>query len=385
MQDLKHLPPPPPAGRPHPQPDLGDRPRLTTLAARRLPLADPRQQIATLDALDLRAGPHGGDFEAALAAAGRQGLEPAALEIFQINLGKLCNMTCRHCHVDAGPDRTDAVMDRATAEDCLRALDRTAADTVDLTGGAPELNPSFRWLIDQAVGRGKRVIDRCNLTVLLIPSQRDLPAFLAERGVELVCSLPHVRRRNTDAQRGGGTYERSLKALRLLNEQGYGQGDPRRVLTLVTNPTGAYLPAGQGSLEREWKDSLAREHGLAFDRLIALNNLPIARFLEWLEASGNLQSYMELLVNAFNPATVGGLMCRNTISVSWDGRVFDCDFNQMLELGVQGAGGGTLHIRDFDPERWAARRILTGRHCFGCTAGAGSSCGGCLVEDPVGG
>ncbi len=381
MRDSQLLPPPPAAGRPHPQPDLGDRPRLTTLAARRLPLADPRQQIATLDALDLGASPYGGDFEAALAAAGRQGLGPAALEIFQINLGKLCNMTCRHCHVDAGPDRTDAVMDRATAEECLRALDRTAAHTLDLTGGAPELNPSFRWLVDEAVRRGKHVIDRCNLTVLLIPSQRDLPAFLAERSVELVCSLPHVRRRNTDAQRGEGTYERSLRALRLLNEEGYGQGDPRRVLTLVTNPTGAYLPAGQGSLEREWKDALAREHGLSFDRLIALNNLPIARFLEWLETSGNLQSYMELLVNAFNPATVDGLMCRNTISVSWDGRVFDCDFNQMLELGVEDAGGGTLHIRDFDPERWAARKILTGRHCFGCTAGAGSSCGGCLVDD----
>ncbi len=371
----------PPAGRRHPQPELGEPPRLTSLAARRLPLADPRQQIATLDALDLRASPHGGDFEATLAASGRPGLDPAALEIFQINLGKLCNMTCRHCHVDAGPDRTDAVMDRATAEDCLRALDRSAAHTLDLTGGAPELNPSFRWLVDEAVERGKHVIDRSNLTVLLTPGRRDLPAFLAERGVEVVCSLPHVRRRNTDAQRGGGTYEKSLKALRLLNEQGYGQGDPRRVLTLVTNPTGAYLPAGQGSLEREWKEVLAHEHGLSFDRLIALNNLPIARFLEWLESSGNLQSYMELLVNAFNPATVGGLMCRNTISVSWDGRVFDCDFNQMLELGVEGAGGGTLHIRDFDPEHWAARKILTGRHCFGCTAGAGSSCGGCLVED----
>jgi radical SAM/Cys-rich protein len=370
----------PPPARPHPQPDLGEPPRLSTLAARRLPLADPRQQIATLDALDLRASAHGGDFEVALATAGRQGLEPAALEIFQVNLGKLCNMACRHCHVDAGPDRSDAVMDRATAEDCLRALDRTTAHTVDLTGGAPELNPSFRWLVEEAVGRGKHVIDRCNLTVLLIPSQRDLPVFLAERGVELVCSLPHVRRRNTDAQRGDGTYERSIRALRLLNEQGYGQGDPRRVLTLVTNPTGAYLPGSQSSLEREWKEALAREHGLAFDRLIALANLPIARFLEWLQDSGNLQSYMELLVNAFNPATVGGLMCRNTISVAWDGRVFDCDFNQMLELGVEGESGGTLHIRDFDPERWAARRIVTGRHCFGCTAGAGSSCGGALAE-----
>jgi radical SAM/Cys-rich protein len=369
-----------PAGRPHPQPELGEAPRLASLAARRLPLADPRQQVATLDALDLRAVPHGGHFEAALAAAGWPALRPARLEIFQVNLGKLCNMTCRHCHVDAGPDRSDAVMDRATAEACLAAFDRSGAHTLDLTGGAPELNPSFRWLVDEAAARGAHVIDRCNLTVLLTTGARDLPVFLAERGVEVVCSLPHVRRRNTDAQRGEGTYEKSLRALRLLNEQGYGQGDPRRVLTLVTNPTGAYLPGSQGSLEREWKEALAREHGLAFDRLIALANLPIARFLEWLEASGNLQAYMELLVNAFNPATIGGLMCRTTISVAWDGRVYDCDFNQMLELGVAGADGGTLHIRDFEPERWAARRILTGRHCFGCTAGAGSSCGGSLVE-----
>lgn len=373
-------PQPPPAGRPHPQAELGDPPGRSSLRSRRLPLADPRQQLERLEALDLAAVPHGGDFDAALAAAGWPALAPGRLEIFQLNLGKLCNMACRHCHVDAGPDRSDAVMDRTTAEACIAALDRSGAHTVDLTGGAPELNPNFRWLVDEAAARGLHVIDRCNLTVLLTPGRRDLPAFLAERGVEVVCSLPHVRRRNTDAQRGEGTYEKSLLALRMLNEQGYGQGDPRRVLTLVTNPTGAYLPGSQRSLEREWKDALAREHGLAFDRLIALANLPIARFLEWLEESGNLQSYMELLVNSFNPAAISGLMCRNTISVSWDGRVFDCDFNQMLELGIRGAGGGALHIRDFDPERWAARKIITASHCFGCTAGAGSSCGGALVE-----
>jgi radical SAM/Cys-rich protein len=379
MQDPQQ-PWPPPPGRPHPQPDLGEAPGGASLRSRRLPLAEARHQVGRLDALYLGACPHGGGFDAALAAAGWPALEPSRLEIFQVNLGKLCNMACRHCHVDAGPDRSDAVMDRATAQDCLRALDRTDAHTVDLTGGAPELNPSFRYLVDEAVARGKHVVDRCNLTVLLIPRQRDLPAFLAERGVEVVCSLPHFRRRNTDAQRGDGTFERSLKALRLLNEHGYGHGDPKRVLTLVTNPAGAYLPAGQGSMEREWKEALAREHGLRFDRLIALTNLPIARFLEWLEGSGNLQSYMELLVNAFNPATISGLMCRNTISVSWDGRVFDCDFNQMLELGVAGPGGGSLHIRDFDPAAWATRKVVTGRHCFGCTAGAGSSCAGALAE-----
>ncbi len=375
---------PPPPGRPHPQPDLDDPPGQRSLTARRLPLADPRRQVERLDALDLGSSPHGGRFDAALAASGWPALTPAGLEIFQVNLGKLCNMTCRHCHVDAGPDRGDAVMDRATAEDCLRALDASGAHTVDLTGGAPELNPNFRFLVEEAVAQGKHVIDRCNLTVLLTPSQRDLPAFLAERGVEVVCSLPHVRRRNTDAQRGDGAYEKSITALRRLNEHGYGQGDPTRLLTLVTNPSGAYLPASQSSTEREWKEALAREHGVHFDRLIALTNLPIARFLEWLETTGNLQPYMELLVNAFNPATISGLMCRNTLSVSCDGRVFDCDFNQMLELGVADGHGGTLHIRDFDPATWAARRVVTGRHCFGCTAGAGSSCGGAIAETTPG-
>ncbi len=350
-----------------------------SLKARGLPLASAAFQVECVDAVDLSALPHGGDFGRTLAARGIVALAPGPVEIFQINLGKLCNMTCRHCHVDAGPDRTGEVMDRATVEACLAALDRTGAGTVDLTGGAPELNPHFRHLVDAVVARGRRVIDRCNLTVLLLPGQADLPGWLAERGVEIVASLPHYRRRGTDAQRGDGTYEKSLEALRRLNTAGYGKGDPRRRLTLVSNPVGAFLPANQAAMEREWKEGLAREHGLAFDRLIVLNNMPISRFLEWLEASGNLEPYMEMLVNAFNPATVAGLMCRNTLSVSWDGRVFDCDFNQMLELPARTREGGSLHVRDLTPERLAGRAIVTGRHCFGCTAGAGSSCGGAIA------
>jgi radical SAM/Cys-rich protein len=369
-----------PGGRPHPQSDFGDAAGRASLHARRLPLADPRHQMDRLQSLDLATCPQAGDFDAALGAAGWPRLDAMRLEIFQINLGKLCNMLCRHCHVDAGPDRRDAVMDRPTIEACLRALDRTEAHTVDLTGGAPELNPDFRFLVDEAVARGKHVIDRCNLTVLLVPSLRDLPGFLAERGVELVCSLPHVRQRGTDAQRGDGTYARSIRALQTLNEHGYGQGGTERILTLVTNPTGAFLPGSQAAMERDWKRALERDHGVRFDRLIALNNMPIARFLEWLENSGNLQAYMELLVNSFNPASIDGLMCRNTVSVSWDGRVFDCDFNQMLDLEVANGHSGPVRIPDFDPEHWAARRIITGRHCFGCTAGAGSSCGGSLAE-----
>jgi radical SAM/Cys-rich protein len=223
-------------------------------------------------------------------------------------------------------------MSRDTIDACLRALDKTEAHTVDITGGAPELNPHFRYLVEQCVLRGKHVIDRCNLTVLLLPRFRDLPEWLAVRCVEVVCSLPHYRKRNTDAQRGDGTYEKSIEALRRLNSVGYGKGNPELRLTLVSNPAGAYLSGNQSAMEREWKETLEKNYGVTFDRLILLNNMPISRFLEWLELSGNLQSYMELLVNSFNPATISGLMCRNTISVSWDGRIFDCDFNQMLDL-----------------------------------------------------
>lgn len=339
----------------------------TSLHARRAPLAAPAAQRARL-----ADSPVAADFEAALAGAGWDGLAPAPIATLQINLGRLCNMTCRHCHVDAGPDRVAENMDEATVRACLALLDRTEARTVDLTGGAPELHPHFRALVDAAVARGKHVVVRCNLTVLLLPRCAGLPEWLADRGVEVVASLPHWRRPNTDAQRGDGTYERSIEALRRLNAAGYGRGDPRRRLTLAHNPAGAFLAAPQAALEREWRDGLRRVHGVTFDRLIALNNMPIARFLEWLEASGNLDTYLQRLVTAFNPAAIAGLMCRTTLSVSWDGRLYDCDFNQMLDLPL--AGGPTVH--DADPEALLGRRVRTGRHCFGCTAGAGSSCGG---------
>lgn len=361
------------------RPESGPRP-ATSLAARRSPLADPRRQVESLNALDLSAHSHGGDFDLTLAACGSGTLRAGAVEIFQINLGKLCNMTCRHCHVDAGPDRIRENMDRETVDACLTALDRTGAHTVDLTGGAPELNPNFRYLVERCVERGKHVIDRCNLTVLLVPSQRDLPEWLAERGVEVVCSLPHHRRRNTDAQRGDGTFEKSIEAMTRLNRAGYGQGDPRCRLTLMVNPVGSHLTGDQCSMERTWKDSLERHHGVTFDRLIAINNMPIARYLEWLEDTGNLDRYMELLTASFNPATVDGLMCRNTLSVSWTGDVFDCDFNQMLDLPSRGMGGGGVNVHDLDPSMMDGREIVTGRHCFGCTAGAGSSCGGAIHD-----
>lgn len=362
----------------------GAGPKATrTLVGRGAALAAPEAQRERLAALDLT-GPDGrpATFDATLAAHGWSRLAPAELEILQINLGKLCNMTCRHCHVDAGPDRVGENMDRATVDLCLAALDRTRCATVDLTGGAPELNPHFEYLVDACVARGKRVLDRCNLTVLLLPRFRHLPAWLGARGVEVVCSLPHHRMRSTDAQRGAGAFAQSILALRRLNAAGYGLGDPRRVLTLVSNPVGAFLAADQRELEREWKEALEREQGVAFDRLIALNNMPIARYLEWLEASGNLERYAALLLAAFNPAAIGGLMCRNTLSIGWDGRLYDCDFNQMLGLEARPAGGG-MRVSEFDPERLAARRIVTGRHCYGCTAGSGSSCGGATATVPA--
>jgi radical SAM/Cys-rich protein len=350
--------------------------RTTSLARRQSPLASPDYQQAQLTGLDLSHLPHQGDFAQTLAANDCTTFQPNPIEIFQINIGKLCNMTCQHCHVDAGPDRTQENMTRDTIDLCLQALDQTEAKIVDITGGAPELNPHFRDLVDACIARGKHVIDRCNLTVLLLPGKTDLPQWLADRGVEIVCSLPHYRQRNTDAQRGDGTFEKSIVALQQLNAAGYGQGDPNRQLTLMSNPVGAFLASSQAKLEQEWKAGLLKHQGVTFDRLITLNNMPISRYLEWLENSGNLQGYMELLVNSFNPATVNGLMCRNTISISWDGYIYDCDFNQMLNLPV----ASEMHLRDFDRTILQQRQIVTQRHCFGCTAGAGSSCGGAIAE-----
>jgi radical SAM/Cys-rich protein len=346
-------------------------PRATqSLRRRGAPLASTGRQLALLEALPLAREGRRVEFDG---YAG-QALRPARLEIFQVNLGKLCNMTCRHCHVDAGPDRTDAMMPDAVVDRVIAAIARTGAHTVDITGGAPELHPRFRDLVAAAAKAGRHVMDRCNLTVLLLPRNAGLVDWLAELGVEIVASLPHHRKLNTDAQRGEGVYERSIRALKLLNGAGYGTGDPRRRLTLVSNPAGAFLGAAQATLEREWKEALARNAGVTFDRLFVLNNMPISRFLEWLEATGTLGAYMERLVNAYNPAAVDGVMCRNTLSVGWDGRLYDCDFNQMLDLTVKLPRGPD--IADFDEAAWLERKIVTARHCFGCTAGAGSSCGG---------
>ena len=340
----------------------------TSLLSRRLPLAEPAVQHDTLARLPLAC-----EFGEAIARAGQGPLKSGPIEVLQINVGKLCNQTCRHCHVDAGPDRRE-VMTRETMALCLEALEKTTIPTVDITGGAPELNPHFRWLVTECRARGRHVMDRCNLTVLELASQKDLAVFLADHQVEVVCSLPHYRAPNTDRQRGAGVYEKSIAALRRLNAVGYGNGSSGLRLVLVTNPVGAYLPGSQASLETEWKRELWRLHGIRFDALYCIANMPISRFLEWLIDSGNLEAYMERLVATFNPGAVSGLMCRNTLSVGWDGQLYDCDFNQMLDLAV--AQGAPRHIRDFQLDGLENRSIVVGRHCFGCTAGAGSSCGG---------
>ncbi len=312
-------------------------------------------------------------FERRLDDAGLYPLRSTGITVFQINVGKLCNQTCRHCHVDAGPDRPES-MSRETAEFCIRALAQTEIPTVDVTGGAPELNPNFRWLVEEARALGRHVMDRCNLSVLLLPSQADLAEFLARHRVEIVASLPYYRASQTDAQRGDGVFQKSIEALKRLNQLGYGIEGTGLVLNLIYNPVGAFLPPKQEAMQTQFRRELDRRYGIRFNHLYAITNMPISRFLEFLIESGNYDSYMERLANAFNPAAAAGVMCRYTLSVGWDGKLYDCDFNQMLDLPV--SHGAPAHIRDFDPALLHNRHIVTRNHCYGCTAGSGSSCGG---------
>ncbi len=344
---------------------------LPTLAKQNTPLASAAEQRATLATVPLAR-----TFEASLAQSSLYPLRATGIDILQINVGKRCNQTCRHCHVDAGPDRTE-VMPRDVLEKCLEVLCTTDIPTIDITGGAPELHPDFRELVQRARAMGKHVMDRCNLTILLLPSYSSLPEFFAEHEVELICSLPHYRAKLTNTQRGEGVFDESIEALRRLNEVGYGKPDSGLRLNLVTNPVGAFLPGNQQSLEREWKRELEQRYAIVFNDLYTITNMPISRFLEWLEESKNLETYMSRLVNSFNPGAARGVMCRNTLSVGWDGQLYDCDFNQMLELEMTNDASQTIF--DFDIERLRRREIAVGPHCFGCTAGAGSSCGGATV------
>jgi radical SAM/Cys-rich protein len=314
-------------------------------------------------------------FEQKLAEHGLD-LRAAAVETLQVNVGKLCNQACKHCHVDASPRRTE-IMSRETVEQVLTAVRKFRFPTVDITGGAPELNPNFRHLVAESRAAGSHVLVRHNLTVMFEPEQEDLPEFFRANEVEVVSSLPYFLEQQTDAQRGPGVFEKSIEAMRRLNAVGYGVEGSGLTLNLVYNPVGAFLPPPQSSIEADFKRELSKRHNVTFDRLFTITNMPIKRFLEYLRRSGNEERYMRRLVESFNPRSVEGLMCRTTLSVDWTGRLYDCDFNQMLELTVAPELPQT--ISDFDPEKFAARAIITGPHCFGCTAGAGSSCGGAVV------
>jgi radical SAM/Cys-rich protein len=341
---------------------------FASLRARGAPLADPLYQLERLAASGIPT------FDSVLGGRGIPALEASRIEVLQVNVGKLCNQTCVHCHVDAGPDRRE-VMTRETAEKVIEVLRRHPIPTLDITGGAPELNPHFRWMVEQARALGRHVLDRCNLTILLTAAHADLVSFLARHRVEVVASLPSLEIAGTDAQRGSGVFEKSIEAMRRLNAAGYGRGEGLQ-LNLVHNPVGAFLPGQQASIERDYRRELEARHEVLFDRLFTITNMPVSRFLEYLERSGNLDDYLHLLVRSFSPATVTNLMCRSYLSVGWDGRLYDCDFNQMLDLTVRDGAAGTLdHLIESGDLR---RRVRTAHHCFGCTAGAGSSCGGAL-------
>jgi radical SAM/Cys-rich protein len=341
------------------------------------PLADPANQLRVLRPGRCSAGaPRHKLFEDSLAESGLYPLRALGIEVLQVNVGKLCNMTCEHCHVDAGPDRRE-IMTRRTAEACIAALAKTDIPTLDLTGGAPEMNANFRRMVEEARRLARHVIDRCNLTILRARGYADLPEFLAAHQVEIVASLPCYLKENVDALRGNHAFKRSVEVLGRLNALGYGKPDSGLQLTLVYNPIGPALPPRQPQLEEDYGRELATRYGIEFTRLITITNMPIGRFLDQLLKSGEYEPYMEKLIAAYNPAAAGGVMCRTTLSVDWEGRLYDCDFNQML--GVTLGHELPRNIRDFDPHALANRLIATGQHCYGCTAGAGSACGGAIT------
>ncbi len=349
--------------------------KTLTLLSEGSSLADPAGQLRVLNSPqdDLPT------FDQALAAHRLPPLQASGIEVLQINVGKVCNQTCRHCHVDAGPDRKES-MSRETAQECLRVLELADIPTLDITGGAPEINPNFRRLVEEARRLGRRVIDRCNLTILRAPRFEDLPEFLAQHQVDIVASLPCYLEENCDSQRGDGVFQSSIEALQRLNALGYAQPGSDRQLTLVYNPIGPSLPPAQAKLEEDYRRELQARYGVQFNQLFTITNLPISRFLDDLLKTGQYATYMQKLVEAFNPVAASGVMCRTMLSVDWQGQLFDCDFNQMLELAL--APQFPQNIKALDQQalaQLASRRIITGRHCFGCTAGAGSSCQGSLV------
>jgi radical SAM/Cys-rich protein len=316
-------------------------------------------------------------FSAQLEAVNKSGLKPKTLEILQINVGYMCNQVCEHCHVDAGPDRKE-IMTRETMQQCLDVIKKTGAHTLDLTGGAPEMNPDFRWFVVEATKIGvKDFIVRSNLTIITANKKYyDLPEFFKKHNIHVISSMPHWTKGKTDKQRGNGVFNASIKALKMLNDVGYGMPGSKLKLDLVYNPSGAFLPGDQAALESDFKKALLSDFDIQFHQLFSITNLPISRFLDYLIASDNYNDYMYNLVEAFNPAAVENVMCTNTLSVSWDGWLYDCDFNQMLELKVKSS---VQHISQFNKEALSNRTICISQHCYGCTAGAGSSCQGTVT------
>lgn len=351
---------------------------MSTLKRQEQALSDSFVQLEVLNRADI-AGDSFPAFADRLTDSGLFPLQSTGIEIFQINVGKMCNQECRHCHVDAGPDRKE-IMTRDTMELCLRAIAQGKhITTVDLTGGAPEMNPHFRWFVEEISRLGKKVIVRCNLTIILAnPKYHDLPDFFRQHRVEVVSSLPHFSASRTDAQRGNGVFEKSIQALQMLNAVGYGQPESGLNLHLVYNPGGAFLPASQASLEKDFKRKLNSKYRIVFNSLFVITNMPISRFLDYLLESGNYESYMRALIEAFNPTAAAEVMCRTTLSVGWDGYLYDCDFNQMLDLKVKPMS--RQHLRDLAIDELDYREIIVNQHCYGCTAGSGSSCGGATAE-----
>lgn len=336
-------------------------------------LADPKRQLEILNNGIFKRNdlPR---FQEKLKASGLWPLKPIGVEIFQVNLGYMCNQSCKHCHVDAGPDRKEK-MTKADLQLCLEIIEKDRIPTLDITGGAPEMHPHFKWFVEEAANLDIEIIVRSNLTFLVQnASTRMLPDFFKRNHVRVVSSLPFYRRSRTDNQRGEGVFDKSIEALKLLNDLGYGKENSGLILDLVYNPSGAFMPPDQHSMEQEFKQRLKEDFDIEFNTLFNITNLPISRFLEYLLASENYEDYMTELVTSFNPAAAMGVMCRNTISVDYRGKLYDCDFNQMLELPVERSA--PQHISEWDQSKLNKRNIVVNQHCFGCTAGAGSSCQG---------
>jgi radical SAM/Cys-rich protein len=349
---------------------------MKSLKAQGNVLADTRVQIDIIEhgrTSDFSLVP----FQQKLAESNLYPLKATGVEIFQVNIGKMCNQSCAHCHVDAGPDRQE-IMTKETMQQCLSVIKRNGSfKTVDVTGGAPELNPHFRWFMEELKKLASHIIVRSNLTIIVSNKKYcDLPEFFRQHDLEVVSSLPFYSKDRTDRQRGAGVFDDSIKALQQLNSVGYGMHGSGLILNLVYNPAGAFLPPSQVALEKEFKEALLKNFGIRFNNLFTITNLPISRYLDYLLTSGNYEKYMEKLTVAYNPFAAANVMCRDTISIGWDGFLYDCDFNQMLDMKVNCPSN---HISEFNIDLLNDREISINQHCYGCTAGAGSSCGGAVT------